>query len=169
MTAVSQGDYSVNVTVSGSDAVGQLGNGMRSSYSDKQATEQRERELAEQERQRNAAETTQSTRIASKGRYPARCSRTSRSGRSDPKPLTSVAKKPVDELAAALDKMFRDLRQIVQDISESANQFAEGSRLISNSSQVLASSSSTQAGAVDEISSSVTQLTAALTVFEIML
>jgi methyl-accepting chemotaxis protein len=161
LTAVAQGDYTVNVTVSGTDAIGQLGNGMKKFFTEKQATELRERELAEQERQRNAAEQHKAHELRQK--VDTLLNAVGQAAQGDLTQTIDIrGEEPVDELAAALDKMFRDLRQIVQDISESANQFAEGSRLISNSSQVLASSSSNQAAAVDEISSSVTQLTASI-------
>jgi len=64
----------------------------------------------------------------------------------------------VDELAAGLDKMLRELASIIGQVSEGASQFTEGSRVIAESSQTLAQGAQQQSSAVEEMSASIEEL-----------
>jgi methyl-accepting chemotaxis protein len=65
---------------------------------------------------------------------------------------------PVDELAAGINKMLKDLSGVIAQVLESANQFSEGARVIAESSQSLASGSQTQISSVEQMSASIEEL-----------
>jgi methyl-accepting chemotaxis protein len=68
----------------------------------------------------------------------------------------------VDELAAGIDKMLRDLSAVISQVTEGASQFAEGSRVIAESSQTLASGAQQQSSSVEEMTASIEELTRAI-------
>jgi len=69
---------------------------------------------------------------------------------------------PVDELAAGIGRMIRDLSGIIGEVRESAIQFGEGSRVIAESSQTLADGAQHQAASVEEMSASIDELNRAI-------
>ena len=67
--------------------------------------------------------------------------------------------KPVDELAAGLNKMLADLADVIRQVTESAAQFTDGSRTIAESAQCLAQGAQTQSSSVEEMNASIEELT----------
>ena len=151
---VAQKDYSKDVEVTGEDALGQLGDGLRTFFGDKQQTEIREQEAAEAERQ--AAEV-----LRNKVDHLLEVVGAAAEG-----DLTREVKiegnEAVDELAGGIKKMLRDLSGVIGQVAESADQFNEGSRVIAESSQSLACGAQTQSSSVEEVSASIEELTASI-------
>ncbi len=65
----------------------------------------------------------------------------------------------VDELAAGIGRMLKDLSEVIGQVTESATQFNEGSRVIAESSQSLAQGAQSQSASVEQMSASVEELT----------
>lgn len=148
---VATGDYSLELNVSGNDAIGQLGDGLRQFFAEKQKTEQQAAELADKER-RKAEELRRKVdgllevvAAAAQGDLT--------------RQITVEGNEPVDELAAALGRMLADLSGLIGQVTESATQFAEGSRVIAESSQSLAHGAQTQSAGVEQMNASVDELT----------
>ena len=151
---VAQRDYSQQVEVTGEDALGQLGDGMRTFFTDKQEAEQREQEAAEEERR--AAET-----LRAKVDHLLEVVGSAAQGDLT-KTVTIEGNEAVDELAAGIKRMLGDLSGVIGQVTESSAQFNEGSRVIAESSQSLASGAQTQSSSVEEVSASVEELTASI-------
>jgi methyl-accepting chemotaxis protein len=147
LSRVAQGDYSKPVAVTGEDALGQLGDGLRTFFQERQRAELLAAETAEKERK-------QAGELRRKVDY--LLDIVAAAARGD---LTNSVRvegnEPVDELAAGIGKMLSDLSQVIGQVGESAAQFNEGSRVIAESAQSLAHGAQTQ-------SSSVQQMTAAI-------
>jgi methyl-accepting chemotaxis protein len=75
------------------------------------------------------------------------------------KKVVADGNEPVDELAAGIGKMLKDLSGVISQVTESANQFTEGARVIAESSQALAAGAQTQSTSVEEMSASIEELT----------
>ncbi|MBN2476428.1 MAG: HAMP domain-containing protein [Pirellulales bacterium] len=65
----------------------------------------------------------------------------------------------IDELAAGIGKLIRDLAAIIGEVTESALQFNEGSQVIAQSSQTLAQGAQTQSANIEEMGASIEELT----------
>jgi methyl-accepting chemotaxis protein len=65
----------------------------------------------------------------------------------------------IDELAAGIDRMLRDLAGVVCQVTMSAAQFNEGARVIAEGAQTLASGAQTQSSGVTEITGLLDHLT----------
>lgn len=65
----------------------------------------------------------------------------------------------IDELAAGIDRMLRELANVVSQVMTSAAQFNEGARVIAEGAQSLASGAQTQTSGVDKITDSLNHLT----------
>ncbi len=147
---VGKKDYSKSVEVTGDDALGQLGDGLRTFFADKQETERREDEKAAMERE--AAEVLRRkvdglldvVNAAAKGDLT--------------KQVRVEGEEPVDELAGGIKKMLEDLSGVIGQVTESATQFNEGSRVIAESSQNLAQGAQTQSSSVEEMTASIEEL-----------
>ncbi len=72
--------------------------------------------------------------------------------------VTVDGNEAIDELAAGIDRMLRDLSEIIGQVTESAALFNEGSRVIAESSQTLANGAQAQSAGVEEMSGSVEEL-----------
>ena len=143
-------DYSQQVSVTGSDALGQLGDGLRKFFDDKHVAE--EREAAQAAKDREAAETLRRKVDHLLGVVGA-------AAQGDlTKQVTVEGNEPVDELAAGIRKMLGDLAQVIGQVTESAAQFTEGARVIAESSQSLASGAQSQSASVEEMTASVEEL-----------
>jgi len=151
---VANRDYSKDVEVTGDDALGQLGDGLRTFFSDKQAAEIREAEAAEKERRqaeelrRKVDDLLEVVAAAAKGDLT--------------KNIVVEGEEAVDELAAGINQMLKDLSNVIGEVTESAAQFNEGSRVIAESSQSLASGAQQQSSSVEEVSASIEELTASI-------
>jgi len=149
--AVAEGDYSQTINVSGSDAIGQLGEGLRKFFADKQAAETREREAAERERQQAAELRAKVANLLEVVEAAAQGDLT--------KEVKVEGDQPVDVLAEGIRKMLADLANIIRQVMQSSVQVAEGSRLIAENSQLLAQSTQTQSTTVEQMSASIEELT----------
>ena len=151
---VAQRDYSREVEVTGQDALGQLGDGLKKFFADKQVAERKIDEAAETERQqaeilRNKVDgLLEVVDAAAEGDLT--------------KQVKVEGDEAIDELAAGIKKMLGDLSNVIAQVTESAAQFNEGSRVIAESSQSLSSGAQTQSSSVEEVSASVEELTASI-------
>jgi methyl-accepting chemotaxis protein len=143
-------DYSQKLEVTGDDAIGQLGDGLRQFFDNKRRLEEEAEEAARLEKEqaetlrRKVDHLLEVVGAAAEG------------------DLTNVVTvegdEPVDELAAGIKKMLEDLAQVISQVTESAAQFNEGSRVIAESSQTLASGAQTQSSSVEQMSASIEEL-----------
>jgi methyl-accepting chemotaxis protein len=147
---VAQGDYSKQVAVGGSDAIGQLGEGLHKFFADKRAAEDREHEAAERERQQADELRAKVAHLLEVVEAAARGDLTRK--------VVVEGDRPVDVLADGIRKMLADLANIIGQVTESSAQFAEGSRVIAESSQSLAQGAQTQSATVEQMSASIEQL-----------
>ena len=151
---VAQKDYSKEVEVTGEDALGQLGDGLRTFFTDKQEAERREQEAAEKERR--AAEIL-------RGKVDHLLKVVGAAADGDlTKQVTVEGDEAIDELAGGIKKMLADLSNVIGQVTESAAQFNEGSRVIAESAQSLAGGAQTQSSSVEEVSASIEELTASI-------
>jgi methyl-accepting chemotaxis protein len=147
---VAQGDYSRQVEVSGQDAVGQLGEGLRKFFVDKQEAEHQAAILAEREKQ-------QAEELRSK--VDALLEVVGAAAQGDLTQKVAVqGNEAIDELAAGIGKMLTDLCGIIGQVTESSVQFTEGSRVIADSAQTLAQGAQTQSSTVQQMSASIEEL-----------
>jgi methyl-accepting chemotaxis protein len=151
---VAERDYSKDVEVTGDDALGQLGDGLRNFFGNKKKLEEEADEAA-----RIEAEQAETLRRKVDGLLEV----VGAAAEGDlTKTITVEGDEPVDELAAGLKRMLEDLSGIIGQVTESAAQFNEGSRVIAESSQSLASGAQTQSASVEEVSASIEELTASI-------
>ncbi len=73
-------------------------------------------------------------------------------------PVQVEGSEAVDELAAGIQTMLRDLAGVIREVTESAAQFAEGSRVIAESAQTLAQGAQTQSSSVEEMTAAIEEL-----------
>ena len=143
-------DYSREVEVTGDDALGQLGDGLREFFENK-------RSLEEQADQAARIEKEQAETLRRKVDHLLEVVGAAAEG-----DLTKVVvvegDEPVDELASGVKKMLEDLADVISQVTESAAQFNEGSRVIAESSQSLAAGAQEQSSSVEEISASIEEL-----------
>jgi len=151
---VANRDYSREIEVTGDDALGQLGDGLRDFFTEKQKGEIREAEAAEAERQQAEELRRKVDNLLGVVGAAADGDLT--------RTITVEGDQPVDELAAGIKRMLADLSGIIGQVTESAAQFNEGSRVIAESSQALAGGSQTQSSSVEEVSASIEELTASI-------
>ncbi len=151
---VANRDYSKEVNVTGDDPLGQLGDGLRQFFADKQQAEHREQETAEEERRRAEILRSKVDRLLEVVNAAAQGDLT--------RQITVEGDEAIDELAAGIQKMFADLSGVIGQVTESAMQFNEGARVIAESSQSLATGAQTQTSSVEEVSASVEELTASI-------
>jgi methyl-accepting chemotaxis protein len=151
---VAQGDYTKQVEVTGQDVLGQLGDGLRTFFQEKQQAERNATETAQKER-------TQANDLRRKVDYLLDVVGAAAQG-----DLTSTVKvegdEPVDELASGIGKMLGDLSHVIGQVTESAAQFNEGSRVIAQSSQSLAQGAQTQSASVQEMTAAIESLAASV-------
>lgn len=151
--AVARGDYSVAISVSGADAIGQLGERLRSFLEEK-------RRIEESERKRLQVEQAQQQELRDKVHQLLAVVQDAAAG-----DLTRDAgvtgADPVGQLGEGLNRMLADLREIVGQIVDSAGQFDEGARVVAESSQVLAEGTQTQNRSVEEMNRALASLTSA--------
>lgn len=74
------------------------------------------------------------------------------------KSISVEGEEAIDELAASVNKMIRDLSDVIREVTEGATQFNEGAAVISESSQTLAQGAQTQNATVEEMSASIEEL-----------
>ncbi|MBN2477360.1 MAG: HAMP domain-containing protein, partial [Pirellulales bacterium] len=151
---VANRNYTKQVEVTGDDALGQLGDGLRDFFVNKKKLEEEadraariEQEQAETLR-RKVDGLLEVVAAAAEGDLT--------------REVHVQGDEPVDELAAGIQKMLADLSNVIGQVTESAAQFNEGSRVIAESSQSLASGAQTQSSSVEEVSASVEELTASI-------
>jgi methyl-accepting chemotaxis protein len=147
---VAQCDYSRPLDVSGHDAIGRLGDGLREFFTAKQIAEQRAAEIAENER-KQAAELRRKVDNLLKVVGAAAQGDLTQS-------VQVEGKEPVDELAVGIGKMLDDLSSLIGQVAESTVQFNDGSRVIAQSAQTLADGAQHQSMSVEQITSAMESL-----------
>ena len=154
---VARRDYSKNIEVTGDDALGQLANGLRKFFRDKQKAEQQAAEAAEQERQRMEHEREQTEELRRRiGEILAVVNAAAEGDLTRTIEVDGDA--PIDELAMGINTMLQDLSMVVRDVAEGAAQFKEGSRVVAESGQSLALGAQTQSASVEQMSASIEEL-----------
>lgn len=151
---VAERDYSDELEITGDDALGQLGDGLRKFFKDKHEAEIREAEAAETERRQAEVLRNKVDRLLVVVDAAAEGDLTQQ--------VTVEGNEAIDELASGIKRMLTDLSTIIGQVTESASQFNEGSRIIAESSQNLATGAQTQSASVEEISASIEELTASI-------
>ncbi len=150
LECVAQGDYSRSIQANGDDALGKLGDGLRTFFSEKQAAELRERESQERDRAANLElrnrvdEVLKVVNLAADGDLT--------------RELTVTGDDPVGQLASGLSKMITDLRRIITEILTSSEQFTEGSRVVAESAQSLAHGAQNNSATVEEMNAAIDEL-----------
>jgi methyl-accepting chemotaxis protein len=148
---VAKRDYSVEIQVDGQDALGQLGEGLRNFFTEKQTAEIREQQAAEAERKaaeelrRKVNHLLDVVNAAAQGDLT--------------RSVAVEGAEAIDELAAGINKMLRDLAGIIGQVTEGATQFNEGARVIAESSQTLAAGAQTQSSSIEEMTAAIDELT----------
>jgi len=147
---VAQGDYSVQLAVTGNDAIGQLGDRLRQLFTAKHQAEQQAADLAERERYQAAMIRRKVDSLLEVVTAAAQGDLT--------RSIHVEGDGPIDELAAALAQMLVHLSALIIQVTERATQFAEGSRTIAESSQTLAHGTQAQSAGVEQMNASVDEL-----------
>jgi len=151
---VAKQDYSMQLEVSGEDALGQLGNGLKAFFAEKQQAERQAADAADTERRE--AETLR-RKVDGLLKVVAAAADGDLT-----QEVTVEGDQPVDELAAGVKRMLEDLSGVIGQVTDSATQFTDGSRVIAESSQSLASGAQTQSSSVEEVSAAIEELTASI-------
>jgi methyl-accepting chemotaxis protein len=148
--AVAQGDYSQRLDVQTKDEVGAMAQALNRSIdaSVKMMDQIKEANLRDQEKaeqlRRKVNALLEVVGAAAQG------------------DLTRTVKvegnEAVDELAAGIQKMLKDLSHVIGQVTESAAQFGEGSRVVAESSQTLAQGAQTQSSSVQQMTASIEEL-----------
>jgi len=68
----------------------------------------------------------------------------------------------IDELAAGLSTLFRDLGEIIAEVATGAERFADASRMITDNSNSLAVGAQNQSAGIEQMSASVEELTGSI-------
>ncbi len=147
---VAKRDYSVDLNVEGDDAVGQLAAGLRRFFQEKQQSEQRDAQKAEEERHQAEELRAKVDNLLGVVNAAADGDLT--------KHVEFDGQEAIDELAGGIDRMINDLGGIIAQVAENAIQFGEGSRVIAESTQTLAAGAQTQSATVEEMSASIEEL-----------
>ncbi len=147
---VAKQDYSMELTVEGDDVMGQLATGLRDFFREKQQSEQREAEKADEERQKAEELRSKVDNLLGVVNAAADGDLT--------RHVEFDGEEAIDELARGVDRMINDLGGIIAQVAENATQFGEGSRVIAQSSQTLASGAQTQSATVEEMNAAIKEL-----------
>ena len=155
---VSHGDYSAEITVSGDDGIGQLGQGLRKFFADKKAAEAAERERNERERleaelqQKKVQQVLQIVNAIADGNFDFT--------------LPDLGNDAVGQVAKALDSAVESIRtalqavrSVAETVASAASQMTAASLEISKGAQHQASSLEETASSLEEITSTVKQNT----------
>ena len=155
---VSHGDYSVEITVTGEDGVGQLGQGLRRFFADKKVSETAERE-------RNERERDEAERQQQKVQQVLRIVNAVAEGNFD-LTVPDLGDDAVGQVAKALDSAIDSIRKallavrgVAQTVASAASQMTSASAEISRGAQNQASSLEETASSLEEITSTVKQNT----------
>ncbi len=147
---VAKGDYSQQLQVVGKDALAHLAEGMKTFFHEKQAAEQREADIAENDRKQAAELRRKVDGLLSVVGAAAEGDLT--------KEVSVEGDEPVDELADGIGKMLGDLSHLIGQVTESTAQFKEGSRVIAESAQSLANGAQNQSASVEEMTAAIESL-----------
>ena len=154
LRCVSRGEYSRQVQATGEDALGQLGDGLRTFFVEKQASEEHQRKTAETERLAAEMLRAKVDKLLAVVAAAAQGDLTRK--------VEIHGKEPVDELASGVQKMLDDLSLVIGEVTQSAEQFGEGARVIAESSQSLAQGSQEQNAGVDRLRVSIEELSSSI-------
>lgn len=148
---VAQCDYSKQITVAGSDAIGQLGEGLAAFFKDKQAGEAKEKERsnierkqAEEQRQKVATVLDIVNNVA-KGDFALQ--------------VPDLGDDAVGQVAKALGQAVGAVRGTMEEVREVAETVATAAQQLSGVSETIASGAQEQASSLEETASSLEEIT----------
>jgi methyl-accepting chemotaxis protein len=155
---VAQRDYSQELTVCGTDAIGKLGEGLAQFFRDKQSAESAEQARSERDRQhaeevaRKVELVLQTVNAVAEGNLAAE--------------MPNLGDDPVGQIAsgvsravASVREALTEVRQVAETVSVAAQQLTDASRDIASGAQSQASSLEETASSLEEITSTVKQNT----------
>jgi methyl-accepting chemotaxis protein len=148
---VAKGDYSQQLDIAGRDALAQLAEGMKSFFQEKEASEQRATQIAENDRKQAGELRRKVDGLLTVVGAAAQGDLT--------RDVKVEGNEPVDELASGIGKMLSDLAHLIGQVTESTTQFKEGSRVIAESAQTLANGAQNQSASVEEMTAAIESLT----------
>ncbi len=155
---VSQGDYTVEITVAGEDGIGQLGQGLRKFFADKKTSEALEQERGERERsdaelqRRKVQQILQIVNAVADGNFDLTIPDLGDDA------VGQVAK-ALDSAVAAIRSALLQVRSVAETVASAASQMTSASHEISKGAQHQASSLEETASSLEEITSTVKQNT----------
>lgn len=148
---VAQGDYSKEITVTGNDAIGQLGEGLAAFFKDKQASEAKEkvrtdleRQQAEEQRQKVATVLGIVNNVA-KGDFALQ--------------VPDLGEDAVGQVAKALGQAVSAVRGTMEEVREVADTVAAAAQQLCATSETIASGAQEQASSLEETASSLEEIT----------
>ena len=148
---VSKGDYSEEITVSGDDAIGNLADGLRTFFAEKQATE---RQIAEKsEHDRLQAEETQRkvdmvlslVNGVADGRFDLQ--------------VPDLGTDPVGQVATALEKAMASVRSTLVEVRDVSSTVATASTQMSSAAEEISRGAQQQAARLEETAASLEEIT----------
>lgn len=148
---VAQRDYSQQLTVSGSDAIGQLGEGLAQFFLDKQRTEVEEQERSERERQaaeelqRKVAIVLEVVNAVADGNFEVT--------------IPDLGDDAVGKVASALQVAVQSMRDALVEVRDVANTVSTAAEQLSQVAREITSGAQTQASSLEETASSLEEIT----------
>jgi methyl-accepting chemotaxis protein len=148
---VADGDYSMEISIDGQDAIGRLSQGLQQFFHERRESEQRERHQQQREREEQAELRRKVDQLL------AVVDRAAEGDLTGTAPFTGDD--PIGQLAQRLGCMLADLREMIAQVIESAQQFDQGSRIIADCAQTLAGGANSQSESVSRVQQALARLT----------
>jgi methyl-accepting chemotaxis protein len=148
---VAEGDYSREITVSGSDAIGRLGEGLCHFYKTKQAVESKERERTEaehrqaEEQARKVAQVLAVVSNLAQGDFAS--------------PIPDLGDDAIGQVAKALGDAVGSVRRTMEDVREESETAATAAQQLMAVADRVASGAQEQASSLEETASSLEEIT----------
>ncbi|MCA9037757.1 MAG: PAS domain S-box protein, partial [Planctomycetaceae bacterium] len=148
---VSRGDYSLEITVNGEDAVGQLGEGLRRFFADKQAAEAAERERSDRERrdselqQRKVQQVLEIVNAVADGNFNIQ--------------VPDLGDDAVGQVAQALESAVSSIRSALAEVKSVAGTVASAASEMTAASNEISKGAQHQASSLEETASSLEEIT----------
>ena len=148
---VGNGDYSVELTVFGEDAIGQLGEGLAQFFNDKRAKEEQEQRRAEVERQRAAELQDKVEKILTAVNSLAEGDFTI--------DVPELGSDEVGQVASALSSAVTSMRSALVGVREVAGGVSSSAQELTSATQEVSRGAQNQASSLEETASSLEEIT----------